>query len=125
MDIIKELGLVVNSAKQISDAYIAGAPIFTEYVSVPGLRAAIEKLPVVYGSQDTPSDQLAWSVTLLDCDTHKARLICVEKLVKEPVKLEKVIAYPKDFTCYAINGEEFGSKLAGKKVKVVFEEVIE
>lgn len=41
------------------------------------------------------------------------------------MRAEKVVVYPEGFTCYAINGEEFGSKFAGKKVKVVFEEVIE
>ena len=38
---------------------------------------------MVYGSTDTPSDQLAWSNTQLDCDTHKAFLLAVEPIKKK------------------------------------------
>lgn len=111
MDAIKELGL------QIRTVFLpCGAE---DVVTVKDIRAAIEKLPVVYGILDQNGVMTIGSTKEAGSDTHKARLIGVEKLVKEPVKLEKVIAYPNNFTCYAINGEEFGSKLAGKKLRLL------
>ena len=43
----------------------------------------LQSAQVVYGSTDTPSDQLAWSNTQLDCDTHKAILLAIEPIKKK------------------------------------------
>lgn len=120
MDVIKELGISLHRGAIYMQCH--GKTIDGMFVLAEDLRAAIEKLPVLYGN---PDKLTWWGSECEKGDTHKARIIGVEKLVKEPLKIEKVIAYPKNFTCYAINGEELGSKLAGKKFKVVFEEVIE
>lgn len=111
MDVIKELGLEIRCVLLPCGA--------EDVVTVEDLRAAIEKLPMVYGSPDAPSDQLAWSVTLLDCDTHKARLIGIEKLVKEPVRVER------RFNTGGIEAVIIPDEIKGKTFKVVFEEVIE
>lgn len=47
------------------------------------LEHILQSAQVVYGSPDTPSDQLAWSNTQLDCDTHKAFLLAVEPIKKK------------------------------------------
>ena len=83
------------------------------------LESLLKSAQVVYGSPDTPSDQLAWSNTQLDCDTHKARLICIEKLVKEPVRVER------SFNTEDLEAVLVPKELKGKPFKVVFEEVIE
>lgn len=69
MDVIKELGL------EIKCAFLPNGP--EDVVTVKDLRAAIEKLPVVYGFDD--SEGLRFNDSKYDSDTHKARLICIEK----------------------------------------------
>lgn len=53
------------------------------FVLAHDLEALLQSAQVVYGSPDTPSDQLAWSNTQLDCDTHKAFLLAVEPIKKK------------------------------------------
>lgn len=52
-------------------------------VTAEELEEILHYAQVVYGSPDTPSDQLAWSNTQLDCDTHKAFLLAVEPIKKK------------------------------------------
>lgn len=52
-------------------------------VDAEELERLLQSAQVVYGSPDTPSDQLAWSNTQLDCDTHKAFLLAIEPLKKK------------------------------------------
>ena len=68
---IEKLGLSVHN--------IVGEKV----VSAKNLESLLQSAQVVYGSPDTPSDQLAWSNTQLDCDTHKAFLLAVEPLKKK------------------------------------------
>ena len=55
----------------------------TSVVLAHELESLLKSAQVVYGSPDTPSDQLAWSNTQLDCDTHKALLLAVEPIKKK------------------------------------------
>ncbi len=60
-------------------------------VDAQELEEILQSAQVVYGSPDTPSDQLAWSNTRLDCDTHIALLIGItpiKKKTKAEVALE-------------------------------------
>ncbi len=59
-------------------------------VDAKELEAYLQSAQVVYGSPDTPSDQLAWSNTQLDCDTHKAILLAVEP-IKNKTKAEAAL----------------------------------
>lgn len=56
------------------------------------LEDVLEKLTVVYGSPDTPRDELAWSNQQLDCDTHTARLLGVTEIKRESVKTKEQLA---------------------------------
>lgn len=61
-----------------------------EMVRAKDLESLLQSAQVVYGSPDTPSDQLAWSCTQLDCDTHKAILLNIEP-VKNKTKAEAAL----------------------------------
>ena len=117
MDVIKELGLdIYHFDKQ-------------ECVLADDLRDLIDKLPVVYGkksfvgSPDFPDQHQVFEITDQDKATHKARLIGIEKLVKEPIKIQ--------FESTVTNhGAQFYdsnkmTELRGKRVRVTVEEVIE
>lgn len=56
----------------------------------------MQSAQVVYGSPDTPGDQLAWSCTQLDCDTHKAILLNIEP-VKNKTKAEAALEFVEKF----------------------------
>ena len=62
----------------------------TSVVLAHELESILKSAKVVYGSPDTPSDQLAWSCTQLDCDTHKAILLNIEP-VKNKTKAEAAL----------------------------------
>lgn len=73
----------------------------TEMVRAEDLEDLLQSAQVVYGSPDTPRDQLAWSNTQLGCDTHKAFLLAVEPLKKQTkaeAALEFVESLAKDTT---------------------------
>ena len=61
-------------------------------VDAEELERLLQSAQVVYGSPDTPSDQLAWSNTQLDCDTHKAFLLAVEP-IKKKTKAEAALEF--------------------------------
>lgn len=61
-------------------------------VTAEELEKILQSAKVVYGSPDTPSDQLAWSNTQLDCDTHKALLLAVEP-IKKKTKAEVALEF--------------------------------
>lgn len=82
MDIIKELGLNVLHVDASKPYEIR----YEDVVLVSDLRAAIDKLPVVYSAPD--KNAKLWGNECEKGDTHKARLIGVEKLVKEPRVVE-------------------------------------
>lgn len=64
------------------------------WVEADKLENLLQSAQVVYGSPDTPSDQLAWSNTQLDCDTHKAILLNVEP-IKKKTKAEAALEFIK------------------------------
>ena len=80
---IKKLGLKIWDYKEPHHHFAVDA----EELEVLLLRAQ-----VVYGSPDTPSDQLAWSGTQLDCDTHKAILLNIEP-IKKKTKAEAALEF--------------------------------
>lgn len=113
-DLVKALGVTISSAEYIAASLRCGAPIFTEYVSVPGLRAALENLPVVYGFSDSEGNR--FNDTKFPSDTHSARLLAIEEIKREPLKHEfsflvgsGICAIPEYFK--------------GKTVKVTVEEI--
>lgn len=61
------------------------------------LEALLQSAQVVYGSPDTPSDQLVWSNTQLDCDTHKDFLLAVEP-IKKKTKAEAALELLSEIT---------------------------
>lgn len=61
-----------------------------DVIKAEDLESLLQSAQVVYGSPDTPSDQLAWSNTQLDCDTHKAFLLAVEP-IKKKTKAEEAL----------------------------------
>ena len=62
----------------------------TSVVLAHELESLLQSAQVVYGSPDTQSDQLAWSGTQLDCDTHKAILLNIES-IKNKTKAEAAL----------------------------------
>jgi len=119
MDVIKELGITLHTG-----FLDIGAPhtMAGEFIYASELRAAIEKLTVVYGSEAF-NGHLTWNPKKQTFNTHKARLIGVEELVKEPMRVERQFLNEKPDYCYG--SIEVPSQIKGKPFKVVFEEVIE
>lgn len=79
----------------------------TSAVLAQELELLLQSAQVVYGSTDTPSDQLAWSNTQLDCDTHKAFLLAIEpikKKTKAEAALELLEKLAKDPAYYSSLG---------------------
>lgn len=102
--------------KPLSDMY--GHRVIDHVILASEVEEMLQNAKVVYGSPDTPSDQLAWSCTQLDCDTHQARLILVEEIKRELLKHE--------FEVQVSNTYEHGILLEnfkGKRVKVTIQEV--
>lgn len=126
MDIIKELGLTVHKS---SYELLSHSNIYNQdMVLVKDLRAALDKLPVVYGVKgplNVGSEQ--WSEMENRNATHKARLLCVEKIVKELLKVEFELDLTEADLGVAndnLSDEQFKS-LTGKKWKVVATEIQE
>lgn len=115
MDVIKELGITLHTG-----FLDIGAPhtMAGEFIYASELRAAIDKLPVVYGSEAF-NGHLTWNPKKQTFNTHKARLIGVEELVKEPVRVER------RFNTEGIEAVIIPDEIKGKTFKVIFEEVIE
>ena len=84
---IKKLGLSITTW---------GGDPRTSAVLAQELETLFQSAQVVYGSPDTPSDQLAWSSTQLDCDTHKAILLAVEP-IKKKTKAEAALEFMQMF----------------------------
>lgn len=100
------------------------------YVSATDLEAALEKLPKVIRCAHWSEEQWSTQEHIIGgktgqefIETHTARLLGIQEITKEPMKVEHIVSFPEGHRCYAINGEEFGSKLAGKKFKVTYEEI--
>lgn len=93
------------------------------YVSAADLEACLEKLPKVQGAQLKGHGWCMCENAPVENATHTARLLGIQEITKEPVKVEHIVSFPEGHRCYAINGEEFGSKLAGKLFKVTYEEI--
>lgn len=111
-DIIKSLGL-----------YIENEGLPGAYVSAHDLREALYKLPVVTGISYVDGE-VAWNNKPHENDTHKARLLGVEKIVKEPLRMEfkthlEAALFPGAETSKIINA------FAGKRVKLVVTEIQE
>lgn len=122
-DLVKALGVTISSAEYIAASLRCGAQINTEYVSVPGLRAALEKLPVVegkitfVGTPDNKESYAKFEVVDKPHCTHIARLFAIEEIKREPVKHEfsflvgsGICAIPEYFK--------------GKTVKVTVQEIV-
>ena len=120
-DIIKSLGLKVYEA---TVNHSVGYELCA-VVKVNELRAAFDKLPVVYCSKPDKENSHLWNhYETKGYDTHKARLLGVEKIVKEPLRMEfkthlEAALYPGAEMSKIINA------FAGKRVKVVVTEIQE
>lgn len=112
-DIIKSLGL-----------YIENDGLPGAYVSAHDLREALDKLPVVYSNEQKDN----WcNAGPMGCDSFKARLLGVEKIVKEPLRVEFELDCSEDVPRRAIDNlsDENYLTLTGKKWKVVVTEIQE
>ena len=94
---------------------------FTDFIYAQDLERALEKAMVVYGhnKNGTPSWWGPHENNKYD-DTHKALLICVEELPKEPLKVEFV----DKFNCHEMS-MPVPKQFKGKKFKTIFEEIRE
>ncbi len=111
MDIVKELGLKPSYA----GLFCGNA----EVVCVQDLRSALDKLPVVYCSKPDEVNSHLWAHREASgYDTHKARLLGVETIVREPLRREyETIMNTKTHLDWA--------EFVGKRVKVVVTEIQE
>lgn len=82
-DLVKALGV-----KVIEEVIYEGNGQYTKssVVFVDDLRAALEKLPVVYGFSDSEGNR--FNDKKFPSDTHSARLFAIEEIEKKPVKVE-------------------------------------
>lgn len=97
----------------------------TSAVLAQELETLLQSAQVVYGSPDTPSDQLAWSNTQLDCDTHKALLIAAEpikKKTKAEAALELLQEMVDDKNC-DMDGTEHNFFIEAKRILNMKDEV--
>ena len=83
----------------------------------------LEKVLSEATSVASSGDRNAWYTYGHAQETHSARIVCVRKIKRELLKLEKICAFAEGHRCYSTSGEEFGSKLAGKKFKITYEEI--
>ncbi len=119
-DLVKALGVTISSAEYIAASLSCGAQINTEYVSVPSLRAALEKLPVVYGYQQKNGIILWGDGGISSVDTHSARLFAIEEIKKEPLVEKFVQLIPESNLANLMIRKNF----AGKRVKITVEEIV-
>lgn len=83
------------------------------------LERALEKATVVY---EINKPDLYWSNSKESCDTHKALLIGVEELPKEPLKHEIESFYYDDMYSFSV---AVPKSFEGKKFRTIFEEIKE
>lgn len=57
-------------------------------VNAPDLEKILESAQKVYGTIEYPSDEMGWSNTKMKHDTHTALLVNVQKIKREPLKIE-------------------------------------
>lgn len=118
MDIIKELGLTIME----SQSFVPGSRV----VALSQLEHALEKLPVMYGQKNIGGGMTYADNHQSPSDTHKARLLGVEKIVKEPLKVEfkSKVLHAHDGVAMLTN---LGSlkEFDGKPVTVVVTEILE
>ena len=113
MDLIKELGLTILE----SQSFVPGSRV----VALSQLEHALEKLPVMYGQKNIGGGMTYADNHQSPSDTHKARLLGVEKIVKEPLSEEFVQIIPESNLANLMIRKNF----AGKRVKVVVTEIQE
>ena len=113
-DLVKALGVDVYKGRFVlSDG--------VEFVFAEDLRAALEKLPVVYGFSDSEGNR--FNDENFPSDTHSARLFAIEEIKKDPLKHEyecKVTESHAPFLTYW----NVPDNLKGKRVKVTVEEIV-
>lgn len=99
---------------------------FPALIKAEDVEKMLADAKVLYGAVGA-SSHWSWFETpsQVGSDTHIARLVMVEPIKREPVKLEKIVWFPPDHKAFASNGEEYGSKLSGKRFKVTYEEIQE
>ena len=111
-DLVKALGVKVLTV-DISDPVIPDYD-WQDVVLVKDLRAALEKLPVVYGYQQKNGIILWGDGDISSVDTHSARLLAIEEIKKEPLVEKFVQLIPESNLANLMIRKNF----AGKRVKV-------
>ena len=76
-DLVKALGVEVRRVCVVDNSFPRSV------IYLEDLRAALEKLPVVYGSKEVKSSAWCWFDKMSQCgsDTHKARLFAIANIV--------------------------------------------
>jgi len=117
-DLVKALGVRVFTV-DISDPVIPDYD-WQDVVLVKDLRAALEKMPVVYGFSDSEGNR--FNDKKFPSDTHTARLFAIEEIKKEPVKVEFETHITRQGVHY-YDTAKFDGKI-GRKVKVTIQEIV-
>lgn len=105
--LIEKMGLKVAKVD-------AGEVHWHEAVNATDLQAVLEKATVVYGSDEmkvSKENYHGWYNEEVKGDTHKALLICVEPIKKEPAKIKIHI--------YKDEQGNFASEVADEQVSVM------
>lgn len=106
-DLVKALGVKAREAEEFND--------LTMVVSRDELQAALEKLPTVWGSHSDETFHYS-GIKHPPTDTHKARLLCIEEIKREPLKVEFELSASENLD-YKL------TEFKGKRVRVTVEEI--
>lgn len=87
------------------------------YVDAGNLEQVLSESPKVYGVL-TPMGQVGFGLDISNMDTHSARLVCVRKINKEPLKEVKEM-YVSMESCNDIDLSSFNRK----RVRITIEEI--
>lgn len=116
--LIEKMGLRIFPANSISKTY----------VDCEALEAALEKAHVIYSTREPENGSAKWDEGYKISHTHQALLICVEKIKREPVKVEfeqtvcELSRMMDGLGTFYLFHDSMKS-LAGKKVRVTVEEL--
>ncbi|MGZ3796490.1 MAG: hypothetical protein ACXVB1_09000 [Pseudobdellovibrionaceae bacterium] len=119
--LIEKMGLKLIDVVEIAEAFRYKHVIPKYYISSFDLETALEKATVVYGQLE---GLRLWSTFKENYDTHKALLINVEELPKEPLKHEFIGCTYDDVKLGGVY-LPLGDAWKSKKVRVKIEEIRE
>ncbi|XGC82024.1 hypothetical protein ACES2L_05940 [Bdellovibrio bacteriovorus] len=124
--LIEAMGLVIEVQPKIERAGPYTAIVNVDYVLASDLEKALEGAVQVkiqhFNELDRPKGWMGCENPTGDKMTHTARLVCIQPIKKEPVKVE---FYSCDITSEKFIELAKRKNLAGKRVLVTVEEITE